>query len=90
MIRTQNMRLVLDDLKADLLGQSIGSAYGDGVSRADINLRRWNPDAPKEGVVSGDAFSLSGTGSTGVGVFGSRYLHEASCDLPDGVMLIPL
>ncbi|MGA4467513.1 hypothetical protein ACK6SG_01845 [Enterobacter hormaechei] len=44
------MRLVLDDLKADLLGQSIGSAYGGGVSRADINLRRWNPDAPKEGV----------------------------------------
>lgn len=84
------MRLVLDDLKADLLKNGVGDVYAGGISRRDINLRRFHPDSMKKGVFSGDAFSMSGTGVTPVGVAGSAYLHEAPCDIPDGVMLIPL
>lgn len=88
--RIKNMRLVLDDLKADLLKLDVGDAYAGGISRSDINLRRFDPDSVKKGVFSGDGFSMTGTGVTPVGVAGSRYLFEAPCDIPDGCILIPL
>ncbi|MGX9869054.1 hypothetical protein [Enterobacter mori] len=89
--RIKNMRLVLDNLKADLLKQGVGDVYAGGISRTDINLRRWNPDSPRKRTQYGDALRMDGgSGFGAVGVAGSAYLHEAPCDLPDGVVLIPL
>lgn len=89
--RIKNMRLILDDLKADLLKQGVGDAYAGGISRRDIQLRRWNPDAPRKGIEAGDAFSLyAGFGGQAVGVAGSAYLHEAPFNVPEGCMLIPV
>lgn len=85
--RIKNMRLVLDDLKADLLKNGVGGVYAGGVSRADMMLRRWSPDSPRKPVTIGDSLRL-GEGSACVGVVGSGYLYDYPEDVPDGCLLV--
>lgn len=56
--RAKNLKLVLDDLKADLLGVGVGMVYAGGISRTDIYTRRRDCDSIKKPTSTGDAFTL--------------------------------
>lgn len=55
--RIKNLRLVLDDLKADLVKVGVGSVYAGGISKGDIISRRHDCDSIRKPTQTGDAFS---------------------------------
>lgn len=57
--RIKNLRLVLDDLKADLIKVGVGSVYAGGISRRDVVLRRCDPDSIRKPTNTGDAFAFN-------------------------------
>ncbi|QFP93867.1 hypothetical protein [Pectobacterium phage Wc4-1] len=61
--RIKNLRLVLDDLKKDLIGIGIGSVYAGGISKSDVFNRRRNCDSIRKPTNTGDAFAKNQGGA---------------------------
>lgn len=57
--RIKNLRLVLDDLKADLIKVGVGSVYAGGISVSDVQMRRRDPDSIRKMTNTGDAFAFN-------------------------------
>lgn len=55
--RIKNLKLILDDLKRDVLKIGVGSVYAGGISVTDTWLRRNDWDSIRKPTNTGDAFA---------------------------------
>lgn len=78
--RIKNLRLVLDDLKADLIKVGVGSVYAGGISRSDVLWRRRDCDSIQKPTNTGDAFSYHEDGQ-------ATYVDRSQYD-SDSVVII--
>lgn len=56
--RAKNLKLVLDELKKELVTLGAGSVYAGGISVSDVKRRRSSCDSIKKPTNTGDAFAM--------------------------------